>query len=272
MNPVKGYYSIIQYCPDLGRVEAANVGVLLFCPESRFLKALTATRNSRIIRFFGSEGHDWKRINLFKRGLADRLENEAAGIRTLADLQQFIATRANVLQITAPNPVKVTDPEQTLLELFEEIIGEPVRKEHPKSLQRYLGEQLAAPLIAKKIVRDVTVTVKVLEKDVEVPFAFQNGRFNLIRPVPFLAQNPEQSIGTACKYAVEGQSLYEHEDPLRGEMQLFVVGQFRSNDLKTPDRVANLFHDYHVKLFRTDQLPQLIDEIRLTGKDSPGAL
>lgn len=38
---MKGYYSIIQYCPDLSRFEAANVGVLLFCPERAFLKALT---------------------------------------------------------------------------------------------------------------------------------------------------------------------------------------------------------------------------------------
>jgi len=30
MNPTRGYYCIIQYCPDLGRLEAANIGVLLF--------------------------------------------------------------------------------------------------------------------------------------------------------------------------------------------------------------------------------------------------
>ena len=39
MKPSKGCYSLIQYCPDLGRLEAANVGVLLFCPEPHFLKA-----------------------------------------------------------------------------------------------------------------------------------------------------------------------------------------------------------------------------------------
>jgi hypothetical protein len=86
MKPVTGYYSVIQYCPDLGRFEAANVGVLLFCPEWHFLRALTSRNNSRIIRFFGSEGHDWARINTFKRGLEDRLQKEVSAIKCVEDL------------------------------------------------------------------------------------------------------------------------------------------------------------------------------------------
>lgn len=127
MKPSKGYYSIIQYNPDLSRFEAANVGVLLFCPEHGFLKALTTTGNARIRRFFGSQGHDWQRINAFKRGLEDRLTTE--DIRSVDDLKQFIALRANVLQITPPLPMKVVDPERDLAELYEQIIGEPARKQ-----------------------------------------------------------------------------------------------------------------------------------------------
>src|SRR5438270_13906920 len=89
MNPAKGYYSLIQYCPDLGRLEAANVGVLLFCPERQFLKARTSGNNSRIIHFFGSEGHDWVRLNAFKRGLEDRLVIEGNEIETVEQLERF---------------------------------------------------------------------------------------------------------------------------------------------------------------------------------------
>jgi len=39
MSLTKGYYSIIQYCPDPSRLEAVNIGVALFCPELRFLRA-----------------------------------------------------------------------------------------------------------------------------------------------------------------------------------------------------------------------------------------
>ena len=36
-----GYYSVIQYCPDRSRLEAANVGVLLFVPAGGYLRART---------------------------------------------------------------------------------------------------------------------------------------------------------------------------------------------------------------------------------------
>jgi len=37
MNPTNGYYSLVQYCPDPSRVEAANVGAILFCPTLPYL-------------------------------------------------------------------------------------------------------------------------------------------------------------------------------------------------------------------------------------------
>lgn len=37
MNTSKGYYSLVQYCPDRSRMESANLGVVLFCPDLDFL-------------------------------------------------------------------------------------------------------------------------------------------------------------------------------------------------------------------------------------------
>jgi hypothetical protein len=37
-TPVRGYYSILQFVPDLERSEGANIGVVLFSPERHFLK------------------------------------------------------------------------------------------------------------------------------------------------------------------------------------------------------------------------------------------
>src|SRR5437667_3875865 len=114
MKPATGYYSLIQYCPDLSRLEAANIGVLLFCPEKLFLQARTARGNKRLCRFFGKEGHDWDRIDCFKLGIEERLEAEHGQINTLADLERFIALRANEIQITPPRPMRVEDPQQDL--------------------------------------------------------------------------------------------------------------------------------------------------------------
>ena len=113
MTPAKGYYCLIQYCPDQTRLEAATIGVLLFCPERTFLKALTARDNRRIQRFFGREGHDWSRINSFKAAIEERLEVEQPEIQSVADLETFIALRANQFQITSPRPMRVTIPKRT---------------------------------------------------------------------------------------------------------------------------------------------------------------
>jgi hypothetical protein len=133
MNPSKGYYSLIQYCPDLMLGEVANVGVLLFCPERAFLKAVTIGNNSRIMRIFGSEGHDWERINTLKKGFEERIHRQATEIRTPDDLQQFIATRANLFQVTSPRPMKVINPEEDLNALFQQVFGVPVAREAKKS-------------------------------------------------------------------------------------------------------------------------------------------
>jgi hypothetical protein len=73
MQPRTGYYFLIQYCPDHSRQEAANVGVVLFCPEPFYLKARTARGNGRIRRFFRPVDPDWDRINSVNRSIERRL-------------------------------------------------------------------------------------------------------------------------------------------------------------------------------------------------------
>lgn len=266
MKPAKAYYSLIQYCPDLGRLEAANVGVLLFCPEANFLQAKVAPNNRRIIHFFGAAGHDWQRINALKQGLADRVAVEAPDIQTLEHLERFIAQRANLFQITPPRPMKVTDPQNDLDALYADLIGETRAKGSTKGLQRVIGDRFTAAGLDPKIQRGIKVTVPVWQKEVEIPFGFQNGRFNLLNPVRFEAADPDRTVETACKYAVEGKSLYENPDSTFGPLQLTIIGKFRQGDQDSLRKVQHVLHDYGVKLYRVSDLPQLIDEVRRTGK------
>jgi hypothetical protein len=267
MNARKGYYSLIQYCPDLGRLEAANVGVLLFCPEPHFLKALTARHNRRIIHFFGSAGHDWTRINSFKKGLEERLVAEAPGIRTLEQLERFIGQRANLLHITPPRPMKVVEPDRDLEDLYRELIGDLRHGSSTRGLRKFLGERFTAAGLDGKIRRGIEVKVPVLDKKVEIPFGYQNGRFNLLNPVTFESADHERNQLTACKYAVEGKSLHESPDPDLGDLRLIIVGKFRHGDRESPGKVKRVLEKYDVPLFRVSDLPHLIDEIRRTGKD-----
>ena len=267
MNPARGYYSIIQYCPDLSRLEAANIGVLLFCPDRDFLEARTSSDNARIRHFFGDEGHDWVRINLYKVGIEDRLKVEKGQLRTLDDLQGFIARRANLIQITPPRPMKVSDPEKDLDQLFQDLVGGQARVKSGPSLKRFLGQKFEKAGLDKKIQTDIHVKVPISERQIEVPFGYQNGRFNLIQLAGFQATNPEQAKITACRYAVEGESLFENPDPHLGNLQLVIVGKFGSQQSESRSGVERILKQHHVRLFAATEVDRLVDEIRRTAKD-----
>lgn len=269
MKPTKGYYSLIQYCPDLGRLEAANIGVLLFCPEQMFLEARVSPSNGRIRDFFGNKGHDWQRINSLKQGICERVKREQAAIRGVEDLEKFIAQRANLIQITAPRPMKVTDPNADLEQLFKELVGETGKRSSGKSLKKMIDERFRNAHLDRKIRRDVVIEVPAFKKPVEFPFGFKNGRFNLISAVSFKSDDVDQNVLMACKYAVEGRWLYDKPEPEEelGRLQLVVVGQFQNSDHEAPQAVERVFREYKVKLYRDTDLHVLVDEIHRNGKD-----
>jgi hypothetical protein len=275
METSKGYYALIQYCPDLSRLEAANIGVVLFCPERGFLRAKIAQGNDRIRRFFGSQDNDWTQINAIKDAIVNRLEVTRKDFKNLDDLTTFISTRANEVQLTAPRPMKVSQPENDLEELFEELVGgrskqlsRDVAQPVSRALERAFHERGVEDLIK----RNVTVTVPAFRKPVTVPFGFQNGRFNLIQPVRFQQTTESRVVDTACRHAVEGRSLYEHPDEKFGPLKLIVVGSFASESSEFKDVVADILKENEVTLHTVDEVDKLMDEIRTTGKKAPAEL
>ncbi len=263
MNPSKGYYSLIQYCPDLSRLEAANVGVVLFCPERHFIRARIARSNQRIRKFFGSEDRDWDQLNALKTAVEERLEAEAKRFRTLEDLQNFIGTRGNEIQLTPPRPVKVFDPVQDLELLFERLVEGQTQTKTAEPIVRRLDETFSQKDILPFIRRNVPVTVRAFHQQRTVPYGYQNGRFNLIQPATFQSQ----PINRACRYAVEGRSLFDHPDEALGELQLVIIGEFapdQGGDAR--DVVESILGENKVRLFTITELPRLLDEIRSTGK------
>lgn len=262
MNPSKGYYSLIQYCPDLSRLEAANVGVVLFCPEQQFIRARVARSNQRIRKFFGSEERDWDQLNALKTAVEERLEVEAERFRTLEVLQDFINTRGNEIQLTPPRPVKVFNPEQDLELLFERLVGGQAQPRGAAPVAQRLDETFSQQDILPFIRRNVPVTVRAFHQQRTVPYGYRNGRFNLIQPATFQSQ----PINRACRYAVEGRSLFDHPDEVIGEMQLVVVGEFAPDHGDAREVVEGILEQNKVRLFTITELPRLLDEIRSTGK------
>ncbi|WP_165072766.1 DUF3037 domain-containing protein [Paludisphaera rhizosphaerae] len=271
MSPSRGYYSLIQYCPDLGRLEAVNVGVLLFCPDREFLKARMSRDNSRVRQFFGATAYDADRLNSFKRGVVDRLEVERGDIRSLADLEGFIARRANAIQITPPRPIKVTDPEEDLAALYRELVDGRAAGERVRNMKTYLADKFRGAGLEDKIERDVVVQVPIFSCKLKIPYGYQNGRFNLIRPARFQSDDPKGATTSASRYAVEGRSIYETPDPRRGELSLVIVGDFGTRKAENLPIVRRILESHHVELYELERVDALVETIRRTAKELPAA-
>ena len=67
MSITKGYYSLIQFCPDPSRLEGVNIGVLLFSPENGKLKFRLTENNRRIRKVFGKQ--DWDFLKQIPKSL-----------------------------------------------------------------------------------------------------------------------------------------------------------------------------------------------------------
>ena len=267
MKPTKGYYSLIQFCPDQSRLEAANVGVVLFCPELNFLEVRISGDNARVQRFFGKQAFDWSRVNSFKHGIKERLEIEGKDFRNVEDLKAFGQRRGNNIQLTTPRPFTVREPQKDLDELFEEVVGQRRRTQAFKGFRRRFSEQLLKAKLGSKLKRDIEIDVPSLRREIEVPFGYQNGRFNLIQPVSFQASDPDQIRKTASSHAIEGFALYEHPDKRLGDLELVVVGQFRTNEKEVREDVKRILQQGRAKLYATNEVDDLIHEIRVNGKE-----
>ena len=272
MNATKGYYCLVQYCPDIARAEAANVGVVLFSPEHRFIQARMSESIRRIRRFFGEDVDGYRHLNAMKSALATRLQVEKANFATIGDLQQFVDTRANKIILTQPKSVKVFEPEADLEALYKELVAEPTKPLTEQAnlplrcrLDNLLSEQSLKPFIRTKLEIDIPT----LKEIVRIPYGFQNGRFNLIRPVVFKHQAESSVKAAAFRNGVEGLTLYNHADANLGELQLIVVADFTNAPPDSVEIVRGVFTESKVRMYTPDGFDELRREILTHGKPTP---
>ncbi len=117
----KAVYSLIQFCPDLGRQEMFNVGLVVFRRDPFLIDV-------RIARGFGTSAPggidvDQDLFEATKRAFAMRLEDEAHRFRGAEDLASFRASGTNPLLLTSPREMLLHDPGSDLSALFHELVG-----------------------------------------------------------------------------------------------------------------------------------------------------
>lgn len=263
---MRGYYSLLQFCPDLRRAEAANVGALLFCEEAQYLNCKVASGNDRVRRFFRAEGDALSRLDDAKLAMERRIRAEADRIRSVDALIAFIESRGNALLLTPPRNMRVADPDQDLDRIYDELVGgrahgEPVKhRGRGVSALPALKRLLSDPEVARRVRRDVEVR-PVHGRTFTAEFAYFNGRSNIVQP-QVIHVDLDRTLQEAEQLATRGRQLSKYGFDDR-PAQLIVPlpdpgGRFAEDTVE----VVALLKDSDVRTIFASSLAELGDEIR----------
>ncbi len=264
MHKRRGYFSLIQYCPDPFRAEAINAGVVLFLP-GEFLQARFTNKHRTVQSVLGSPKSTLDSFKQAVRAMRNRITHGMDQIEDVESFEAFIATRANDLQLVPPRLVKVGDPEQELERLFQSLVERPSGKETKPA-----PSELLPPLLAETFYRlsqshhvydPGKVRVPVLGRRMDIPYAFQNGSIHLIKPEIFPKGKAAET--KAATLAVSGDLLQQHPDD-DGKARRFTVISTQENgpERKTIDEhVAPVFKHYDIRLVRPEQADDYAREV-----------
>jgi hypothetical protein len=256
MNSMNGYYSLVRYCPDPSRQEFVNIGVAIYSPQLKQVKIQLSPDNRRLSQVFGKQ--DLRFVNRLKKSLEESLKRESFG--TIGEVESYIGRSANAIQLGPLRSLKISNISDDLAHLFERLVGE--RPERKPLIQRYLGQRLSEAGVESLVQKGVSVDIPSFDQSIRVPFAYQNGRYNLITPVEF-AVDVRDIFSKAGEKAIEGQELYQTPDPNLGELRLVVVAKFADETgVSARAKVGAILACHNVEMHTFDNMEPLVEDIR----------
>lgn len=257
-----GYFSLIQFCPDPSRLEAANIGVLLFCPSLGFLDVKFSEEYSKVKRFFGAKKIDFELIDSSKESLRARMRIMRQEVDSLEGLTKFIDTRANELKITKPRAIKINEPGRELESLYVELVQDNiVRRKKSNSIIPEIDRYFHHSSLTGRIRYNQKVVIPVVRREIKIPYAFQNGALNLITPQKFNMDS--QGFQKALSLACEGDLLQKHQS-IDGYQYKFIIIPVVDTTLGhdvSEEQIENVFKHYSIRIVKPAQLPSFIKEV-----------
>lgn len=118
-------YAVIRIVPRVEREEFLNVGVILYCPQQKFLKTKYHLNKKRIAHFCDQvdinilEDH-LKIFDLISRG--DKNSGPIAKLPIAERFRWLTATRSTIIQTSKAHPGFCVDAEKTLNKLFDQLV------------------------------------------------------------------------------------------------------------------------------------------------------
>ncbi len=118
-------YAVLRIVPRVEREEFINVGIVLYCPKKKFLRSQYQLDEKRITAF--APKLDIEEIRGYLQAFTAICDGSPQGgpIARLTQPERFrwlTAMRSTILQTSRVHPGLLTDPDEKLQRLFEEIV------------------------------------------------------------------------------------------------------------------------------------------------------
>jgi len=261
----RGFYSVIQYCPNRFRAESVNVGLVLLCPDPHEVRVRIAGKHNRAKRLFGMGRPEMDNLNLSLQGLKHRIESTASEFKCAEDLAAFAASRANDLRLTEPRLAKFQTIDDDLERLFLELVDARstanLAADSPAEvLPPSLSEVFYRLQQESKIWRPGTITVPIYKRKLEIPYAYRNGVVNLIKPHVFPSSKRAET--QAAEFAINGDLIQKHK--INGEQQRLIIvstQETAEQASEVDEHVEPLFREYGVRLIRPRDAEEFAREV-----------
>lgn len=118
-------YAVIRIVPRVEREEFLNVGVIMYCPQQKFLKAKYHLDKKKITHFFDQMDLEDLEDHLKTFEQISRGDKNAGPIARLPIAERFrwlTATRSTIVQTSKVHPGFCNEPEKTFNKLFMQLV------------------------------------------------------------------------------------------------------------------------------------------------------
>jgi hypothetical protein len=261
----RGFYSVVQYCPDRFRAEAVNVGLVLLCIDPHAVRVRMTGNHERVRKLFAIARPELKNLKVSTLGLTNRIETSVKELRTSEDLAAFAGSRANDLRLTEPRLAMLDDIDAD----FERLFAQLVEKHKTAALAESCPAEVLPPVLGEvfyklqrthRIWKPGTITVPKSRRKLDVPYAYKNGIVNLILPKAF--SETRRAETQAETLAISGDLIQKY--PVDGERQKLIVvstQETAKQSREIDEHVEPLFKEYGVRLIRPQHADEFAHEV-----------
>lgn len=262
----RGFYSLVQYCPDRFRSETVNVGLILTCPNPQAMKVRMTRELARLRAYFAMGKPEIDNLKRMLEGMESRITSCVDEFRTKEDLVAFALTRANDLRLTEPRLAKIETFEADFENLFAELVETQGKSAKPKRKKNYqFPPELAAAfeklLDQGRIWQPEPISVPLIKTELEISYAYQNGVCNYIKPQAF-SENTTKAVAEASSLAVKGDLI--QKNLLNGKNSRLIIVSTEETDKQAheiDEHVGPLFKNYGVRLIRLRESKDFAQEV-----------